>query len=56
MIDVFNNNVIAAAATTTIWTPAANSTIGIYRVNIACDAAQTVQITIYRRISMQMLE
>jgi len=44
MIDVFNNNVIAAIATTTIWTPAANSTIGIYRVNIACDAAQTVQL------------
>ena len=44
MIDVFNHNVIAAIATTTIWTPAANSTIGVYRVNIACDAAQTVRL------------
>ena len=42
--DAFNSTNIAAAATTTVWTPAADSTIGVYKITIAAAAAQTVEL------------
>ena len=42
--DDFTSTNIAAAATTTVWTPAANATIGVYKITIAAAAAQTVEL------------
>ena len=43
-LDSFENTSIAAAATTTLWTPAANTTIGVYKITVSAAAAQTVEL------------
>ena len=42
--DDFNSTNIAAIATTTVWTPAVNSTIGGYKITIASAGANTVEM------------
>ena len=43
-LDSFENTSIAAAATTTLWTPATNTTIGVYKITVSAAAAQTVEL------------
>ena len=42
--DDFNTTNIAAIATTTVWTPVADSTIGVYKITIASAGANTVEL------------
>lgn len=42
--DIFNKNTITTATTTTLWTPVANSSIGLYKLNMACAGAQTIEV------------
>ena len=42
--DVYKNTTITTATTTTLWTPATNTAIGLYKVTMACAGAQTVEL------------
>tara|TARA_Y100001951_G_C11251881_1_gene246951 strand:- start:147 stop:884 length:738 start_codon:yes stop_codon:yes gene_type:complete len=42
--DVYQNTTISSATTTTLWTPTANTAIGLYKVTMACAAANTVEL------------
>ena len=42
--DVYKNTDISTATTTTLWTPATDTAIGLYKVTVACAAAQTVEL------------
>jgi len=42
--DQFKTTTITSAATTTLWTPTTDSTIGVYKITIAAAAAQTVKL------------
>jgi len=43
-LDQFKNTAITTATTTTLWTPAANTTIGVYKITVAAAGAQTVEL------------
>ena len=43
-LDSFENTSITTAATTTLWTPATDTTIGVYKITVAAAAAQTVEL------------
>jgi len=43
-LDVYNNTTITTATTTTLWTPVAESTQGVYKITIASAGAQTVEL------------
>ena len=42
--DVYKNTDITTATTTTLWTPAQNTSIGLYKVIMACASAQTIEL------------
>ena len=42
--DQFKNTTITTATTTTLWTPTANSTIGVYKITVSCAGANTVEL------------
>ena len=42
--DIYKNTTITTATTTTLWTPATDTAIGLYKVTVACAGAQTVEL------------
>ena len=42
--DVFKNTTITTATDTTLWTPATDTSIGVYKINMACAGAQTIEL------------
>ena len=42
--NVYKNADITTAATTTLWTPATDKAIGLYKVTMSCAAAQTIEL------------
>ena len=42
--DVYKNTTITTATTTTLWTPATNTAIGLYKVTMACASANTIEL------------
>ena len=42
--DQYKNTTITTATTTTLWTPATDTSIGLYKVTMACAGAQTVEL------------
>ena len=44
VLDRFEDNTVAAIGTSTLWTPVANTTIGLYKITISANAAQEATI------------
>ena len=42
--DIYKKTDITTATTTTLWTPTTDTAIGLYKVTVACAAAQTVEL------------
>ena len=43
-LDQYKSSTITTATDTTLWTPASSSCIGVYKINMAVDGAQTVKL------------
>jgi len=43
-LDQYKSSTITTATDTTLWTPASDSTIGVYKINMAVAGAQTVKL------------
>ena len=43
-LDQYKSSTITTATDTTLWTPATDSTIGVYKINMAVDGAQTIKL------------
>jgi len=42
--DVYKKTTITTATTTTLWTPTTDTAIGLYKVNMSCAGAQTIEL------------